>query len=121
MVFVSDNKLVENINGNEYKTTYSSTSDYDIENKNISQTENTTTYGNTTTTVYTDNFGRIVKELTKSGNTIVILKEYVYNSNGDYTTNQIKSVTTTVGSSTPETTRYTYDNNGNITGIYHIP
>ncbi|MEE1003265.1 MAG: RHS repeat-associated core domain-containing protein [Acutalibacteraceae bacterium] len=110
--------MVETIDGTEYKTNYSETSDSTIEETNVYESVKTTSYGNTTVTVYSDLFGRTLKEETKSGNTIVLLKVYEYNSNGDYTTEQIKSVTTTVGTSEPETTRYTYDNNGNITGIY---
>ncbi|MBQ7128786.1 MAG: hypothetical protein IJO19_02220, partial [Clostridia bacterium] len=111
-----DEEFVENINGTEYKTEFE-TVDNTETNTDLT-TKEKTSFGNTEKTVYKDGFGRITKEETKSGNTIVLLKEFEYNSNGNYTTDQIKSVKTTVGNGTPEITRYTYDNNGNITGIY---
>ena len=111
-----EDKVAESINGTEYKTEFEAVDN--TETQTDLTTKEKTSFVNTEKTVYKDGFGRITKEETKSGNTIVLLKEFEYNNNGNYTTDQIKSVKTTVGNATPETTRYTYDNNGNITGIY---
>ena len=111
----NENEFSENINGINYVTKYSSTDN--SETTDLYTTE-TTEFGNTTKIVYKDAFGRIIKEEVKSGNAIVLLKEYVYNSNGDYITDQLNYVTTTSSSGSKERLRYTYDNNGNITGIY---
>ncbi len=112
----SDLKQTEKINGAEYKTNYAYIDN--TQTKTDLTTSATTTFGNIQKTTYTDVFGRITKEETKNGDAVVVLKEYEYTDNGGYTTDQIQSVTTTVGSNSPETTRYTYDNNGNIIGIY---
>ncbi len=114
-----DESFSEFVNGTKFTTTYSETDDTDT--KTSLTTTETTAFGDMTKTVYSDAFGRVTKEETKNGNTVVLTKEYTYNSNGDYVTDQVKSVTTTVGSNSPVVSSYTYDNNGNITSTSGYP
>ena len=113
-----DDSFDEFVNGTKFITTYSETDDTNT--KTSLTTTETTAFGNMAKTVYTDAFGRTIKEQTKNGDTVVLTKEYTYNSNGDYVTDQILTEKVTVGSTTYLYNQYSYDNNGNITVVKNL-
>ncbi len=114
----NDESFDEIVNGTKFTTTYSETDDTDT--KTSLTTTETTAFGDMTKTVYSDAFGRVTKEETKNGDTVVLTKEYTYINNGDYVTDQILTEKVTVGSTTYLYNQYSYDNNGNITVVKNL-
>ena len=102
-VYDSVNNLttqVEIINGVTHTTSYT----YDQHNRLASKTTDGVAV------VYTyDDFGRVVTQATKNGDTTVLTESYTYTANSS----QIATYTTTIGGSSV-TYSYTYDDNGNI-------
>ena len=100
--------LVETIGTVERKTSYT----YDGDNRPTSVIA-----GNSTLDYVYDNFGRVSTLTTKHDNNAFATKTYSYKLNTDgKPTNQVSNVTIQIGSNS-ETFTYTYDQNGNITGI----
>lgn len=109
-------KLVEIINGTEHITKYA----YDDDNRVTS----VTTDGTTVEYTY-DDFGRVMEQVTKNGNTTILTEEFTYNArtgtdeNGTAVTlasSQVATYKTTAGNYSV-TYSYGYDDRGNMSLI----